>query len=104
MEKISVLKKSVQKTWTKVKKSLKKKETPLLAGPPGLQGSIGPKGDSGQDCEKDLPSAPAYPFQECATCENVSGEIVCSEVKEEDKFYILGVRSDNTTYWKRIGY
>ena len=77
-----------------------------LRGPQGIQGPTGPQGPPGlpsENCEETyLPNAPSYPFPECGTCERVNGELLCSEIENEDKFYILGVRNDNSTYWKIV--
>jgi len=84
-----------------------KKISKKIRGPPGPQGEQGPQGPQGlkgEDCEDytNLPPSPAYPFPECSTCEIVKGKTVCSNVENNDKFYILGVRNDNSSYWKQI--
>ena len=72
----------------------------FIIGPPGPRGPMGDCCDF--DYEINLPSAPAYPFPECGICEYVKGEKICDEIEAKDKFYVLAVRNDNTTYWKKI--
>ena len=73
----------------------------------GPQGPPGPQGLPGKNCEENcdetfLPNAPSYPFPECGTCERVDGNFICSNFENKDKFYVLAVRNDNSTYWREI--
>lgn len=72
-------------------------------GDTGPIGPIGPRGFDGGNDDLCLPSAPAYPYDECATCERpLEGETEPYCPNLQDRFYVLCVRPDNTTAWVEL--
>jgi len=74
-------------------------------GERGEKGEKGERGPKGEPCESEasyFPEFPSYPFPECGTCEYLDGEMVCSKIENPDRFYVLGIRSDNSYYWKEM--